>query len=376
MTRCVLQLSKFYPPDCGGIESVARELAVGLAARGWDSRVLCAGRGRHSSVERDGSVSVYRAASAGTLLSTSVSTAFLRQARRLLPDADIAHVHMPNPLAALAIWLARPTCRVVVHWHSDVVRQQLALKAYGPLQRWLLARADRVIATSQAYADTSEALAAWRAKVSVVPIGIGDNASPQCTAFAGSLRAAWGSRKVVFALGRLVNYKGFDVLVKAAAHLDDGALVLIGGTGPCEPALREQVRRLGLQGRVQLLGRIEDDELMSYHLAADVFCLPSRSRAEAFGVAALEAMSMGRPVVGTDVGGAALPWIINDGETGWVVPVDDDRALATALGRLLADGALRRRMGEAARRRFLDLFTAERMVAGIEHEFGRVLRPQ
>ena len=75
-------------------------------------------------------------------------------------EADIVHLHMPDPMAAAAFWAARPRAALVVHWHSDVIRQRLALRAYEPLQNWLLRRADAIVATSPPYAESSEAAGA------------------------------------------------------------------------------------------------------------------------------------------------------------------------------------------------------------------------
>lgn len=372
----VLQLAKFYPPDCGGIETVVRELAQGLNRRGWPTDVLCAHRGRESVEEHQAEgFRVMRAGSFGMLQSTSISPALVAWTRRLAPDYDIIHVHMPNPLAALALWRARPRARVVVHWHSDVIRQRVALKLYEPLQRWLLARADTVIVTSQPYADASAALQPWRDKLAVVPLGIGDNPRWTDPDRVAALRAAWRGRKIIFALGRMAPYKGFDVLVEAAARLPDDVVVLVGGTGPCLLQHRAHVARLGLQEKVHFLGPIPDQDLTTYHRAAEVFCMPSLTRAEAFGVAQLEAMRSGRPVVCSAVPGSGLAWVNQDGVTGLTVPPGSAAELGAALVKLISDPDLAARLGAAARQRFLTSFSGDAMVRTTVALYERIARP-
>lgn len=359
----VLQLAKFYPPEHGGIEAVVQRLSEELHARQWPLTVLCAHRHWRSRDETTPSgIRVVRAGAWGTLLSTSVAPSLMGWTRRLAAQAHIVHVHMPNPLAALALWRARPTARLVVHWHSDVVSQPRALHLYEPLQRWLLARADAVVATSPVYLEHSPALQPWRAKVAVIPLGICDNACLTDPARVAALRARWPGRKIILALGRMAPYKGFDVLVEAAARLPDEAVVLVAGGGALLPRHRARVQALGLGARVHFLGPVSDDELHTLHCAADIFCMPSLSRAEAFGVAQLEAMCAARPVVCSDVPGSGLAWVNRAGETGLTVPPGSPDALAAALGRLLGDDALRMRLGAAARRRYLDHFTASAMV--------------
>jgi len=360
--RRVLQISKFYPPVMGGIESAAWELTEGLNAAGLRTDVLCAHQRPVTATERfPAGYDVVRAASLGMVMSTSAAPAMLGHARRMARGCDVVHVHMPDPMAALAIWTARPRAALVVHWHSDVIRQRKALKLYEPLQNWLLARADAIVATSQAYADASAPLRRWRDKVAVIPIGISDNRAQSNPATVQAIRQRYRGRRIVFSLGRMTYYKGFDVLIDAAAALPDDCVVLIGGDGELFEHYHDLVLERGLSGRVHLLGQILDHELVSHFEACDVFCLPSTARAEAYGVAILEGMVTGKPIVATDIAGSGVPWVNVDGVTGFNVPVFEPRALADALTRLLGDGDLRARLGAAARERYFAHFGAERM---------------
>jgi rhamnosyl/mannosyltransferase len=373
----VLQLSKFYPPVLGGIETVAWELAEGLNRAGVSTDVLCAHqqpRGSHQRLAAGARAQydVWRAGSLGRVLSTSVAPSMPWRLRALAPQYDIVHVHMPDPMAAAAVWAARPRGRLVIHWHSDVIRQRLALRAYRPLQDWLLARADAVIATSEPYARSSGPLARWQHKVHVIPIGISDNHSLACSEKAAAIRRRMRGRRIVFSLGRMTYYKGFDVLIDAAAALPDDVVVLVGGEGELLDTYRHRVAERGLAGKVQLLGHIADDELPSHFEACDVFCMPSTVRAEAYGVAIVEAMVMGKPVVATDIPGSGVPWVNLHGRTGLNVPVRDARALAGALGSLLADEPLREQLGRQARERYLEQFHAGLMTERVLSLYGRL----
>lgn len=355
----VLQLSKFYPPVMGGIEAVAWELTEGLNRLGVPTDVLCSGRQWRSvhQVAKSG-YAIARAGTLGMLQSTSMAPPMLPLLRHMAAAADIVHLHMPDPMAAAAFWAVRPRAKLVVHWHSDVIRQRLALRAYQPLQNWLLERADAIVATSPPYAQTSASLAPWRAKVHVIPIGISDNRPVACSVKAEALRRRFGHRRIVFALGRMTYYKGFDVLIDAASRLSDDCVVLIGGEGELLAAYRELIRARGLSHKVHLLGHVRGADLPSHVEACDVFCMPSTVRAEAYGVAMVEAMVMGKPIVATDIAGSGVPWVNVHGRTGLNVPVRDPAALADALHQLLANVDLRRRMSAASRRRYEEEFRA------------------
>ncbi len=369
----VLQLCKFYPPVTGGMEAVVHALATGLARRGVDVSVLCANTGATTVRERSEGVAIVRAASLGRVLSTSISPSLVGACVQQAARADIVHIHMPDPLTALALRLSATGARVVVHWHSDVVRQRLSRRLYEPLQSWLLGRADAIIATSARYAASSPWLRDVAAKVSVVPIGIGDNAGRAPAAAVAAVRSRFGGRHIVFGLGRMVGYKGFDVLIDAAARLPAHAVVVVGGDGPLLERHRRSVTDRGLGEKIHFVGRISQSDLPVYFAASRVFCLPSTQRSEAYGVVLVEAMAAGLPVVATSIPGSGVGWVNADGVTGFNVPVGDAPALSEALERLIDDDALAARFGRAARERFLADLTEAEMVDRSLHLYQRLM---
>lgn len=138
------------------------------------------------------------------------------------------------------------------------------------------------------------------------------------------------------------------------------------------PVWEALVAELGVGEKVRFVGGVSDEALPGLYASADIFVLPANSRAEAFGKVLLEAMAAGLPCVTTEVGtGTSL--VVQDGVTGRVVPPQDPEALAAALRPLLADGGLRRRMGEAGRERVLREFTPEQMVERVEAVYRAVL---
>jgi rhamnosyl/mannosyltransferase len=369
----VLQLGKFYPPEHGGMEAAVRELTEGLNAVGLRTDVLCTHRHWRTQEEAwPGGYRVVRAGSPAMLLSTPMAPALVKQARRLIPEADIVHLHMPNPMAALALLCTPFRGHLVVHWHSDVVRQRIALRLYEPLQRWVLQRADAIVATSERYANASSALRPWQSKLAVVPIGIADHRARLCCCQGGTVRARYPGKKIVFALGRMAGYKGFDILVQAAAMLPEDTVVIIGGGGDLLDRLRDRVAEAGLAGRVILPGPIPEEDLSSYFSAADLFCMPSTTRAEAFGIAMLEAMAMGKPIVATDIAGSGVPWVNVHGETGFNVAPGSAAALNEGVRQVLGDPALGARFGQGARQRYLSTFTAAAMTRRVVDIYRRV----
>lgn len=358
----VLQLSKFYPPVHGGIESVVFELTEGMNALGLHADVLCAHTARRTIVEQaKAGYRITRASSWGKLLSTSMSPAMLTEVGRQAPDYQVIHIHLPDPLTNLALWYHKPNAKIVVHWHSDVVNQRMALKLYEPLQTWLLDRADAIVTTSAAYATSSPWLRDVQHKVHVIPIGIRDLA-PADPGVLQRIRSEYAGRRVVFSLGRMTRYKAFDLLIEAASRLPEDVLVVVGGSGELLEEHRHAVIAAGLETRVRFVGRLTSEEIQAYYQTAAVFCLPSAVRAEAFGVVLLEAMAAKLPVVAVDIDGSGVPWVNQHGVTGLNVPARDSEALALALTQLLEDRAMATTMADAGRARYETRFRARTMV--------------
>ncbi|PUE16074.1 glycosyltransferase [Limnohabitans sp. MMS-10A-178] len=370
----VLQISKFYPPVMGGIESVAWELTEGLNRAGVPTDVLCSNQKLWKTQDKAASgYRICRSGSLGTVLSTSIAPSMVFHLRRLATDCEIIHLHMPDPMAAMAVLLARPQGRLVVHWHSDVIRQRWALKLYEPLQEWILRRADMVIATSHSYFEDSYPLQPWRHKVRVVPIGITDRVEGADSAKVAAYRQLAGGRRIVLAIGRMTYYKGFDVLIDAAAYLPQDCVVFIGGSGELLNEYQELVIRRGLNSRIALLGHVHQDNLLSLLEACSVFCMPSNVRAEAYGVAMLEAMLMSKPIVASDISGSGVPWVNVHGLTGLNVPVSNPAALAAGLTSILTDDELRDRFGNAARKRYLQEFNVDLMIQRVLNLYGSMM---
>jgi rhamnosyl/mannosyltransferase len=371
----ILQLTKFYPPVMGGIESVVFELVEGLNRAQHRTDVLCANQSLRRQAETlPAGYSVTRVASFGKFLSTSMAPSMIPSLARMMDDYDVIHVHLPDPMTNLALWFARPNARIVVHWHSDIVQQKKALALYLPLQRWLLARADAIIATSPPYWQSSPWLPEHAGKIRSIPIGIGDRDAKSNADAVGELRAKYANRRIVFSLGRMVYYKGFDHLIDASRLLPDDCVVVIGGSGPLLGRLLARIASEGLSDKVFFPGRIPEHEIGIYFDAADLFCLPSDKRAEAFGVVLLEAMRAGKPLIAADIPGSGVPWVNQDGETGLNVPVGDSAALGKAIARLLGNRELASRFGAGARCRYETHFTADKMVRACLALYEEIVR--
>lgn len=378
----ILQLGKFFPPDLGGMESAIYDITLGLNERRIACDVLCSNSKRAYSEEiLPCGAKIMRCASFGKLASTAIAPQMIFKLREIIAHYDIIHIHLPDPMANFALFCANHKGKkIIIHWHSDIIKQKFLLKFYAPLQHWLLKRADSIIATTQQYADFSPTLKPFRDKIVVIPIGIDSlresHSHAESTKSKSTESKSAESRrdkKTIFALGRLVKYKGFEYLVESMLYLPDFTLY-IAGSGVEWANLKAQIKALSavdssIKNRIFLLGKI-DERTKRAHLNNDsIFVLPSITRNEAFGVVQLEAMSAKMPVIATDIKGSGVSFVNLHNESGLIVPPRDAKAISEAILRVMADYP---RFSKGAQRRYLAHFTKDKMIDKITNLYDRI----
>jgi rhamnosyl/mannosyltransferase len=348
----ILHVYKDYFPVVGGIENHIKLLAEAQVGRGHNVSVLVTSRDRHTHVEALNGVRVVFASRLATISSAPISLALFDWMRR--ETADVTHLHFPYPLGEIADLFFGRAPKTIITYHSDIIRQKFLRAAYVPLMNRVLARADKIIATSPSYIASSPVLARYQNKCVVVPLGIDPTPFEQATAPRTTHHAS------LLFVGHLRYYKGVNYLLEVMREIPHAHLTVV-GTGPMARTWRELAQRLNVSERVTFAGEVSDAELPGYYAASDIFVLPASERSEAFGAVQLEAMAAGKPVVCTELGTGTSFVNVNE-QTGMVVPARDSRALVRAINRLIGDPALRARMGTAGRLRVQSEFTVEKMV--------------
>lgn len=347
----ILHVYKDYYPVLGGIENHIKVLAEAQAAAGHDVIALVCDPGQRTQVAELNEVKVIKAGRLITAASMPLSLSQPIALARLRPD--IIHVHSPYPLGEVSAWLLKKRTPLIITHHSDVVRQQGWLQLYGPLLRRVLRHADRILATSPRYIESSPWLRTVRDKCVVVPLGVdAKRFHPPADRFEGP--------PTLLFVGRLRYYKGLDTLLHALLDLPDVRLCVV-GDGPMREPWEALAQDLGLADRVRFLGEVDDADLPGQYHRAHLFVLPANARAEAFGTVLLEAMASALPCISTEVG-SGTSWVVQDEVTGRVVPPNDPRTLAETIRALLDDEKRLLAMGQAARRRVEAEFTQERMI--------------
>jgi len=346
----VVELGKYYPPYVGGIENNTRHCCLELA-KDHDVTALVFHTGRRTVRETVEGIPVVRVGSWARIASQEIAPTLGRHLRALAPD--VIHLHAPNVVASFVYLTSMRHVPIVVTHHTDIVRQRRLRPFVLPVYRRILERAEAVVLYTRRYAETSPELTEVLHSVEVIPHGtcaedfaVTAERVARATRWRADLAGEAGTNSF---LGRHVYYKGIDILLEALVRLP-GVHAFLGGDGPEVAVNRRRAREIGLGERVHFLGRLDREGTVQTYLASDVFVLPAINRTESFGQVQVEAQLCGLPVVATDVA-SGVTEVTRDGETGIVVPPGDAPALAGAVGRLLDDAGLRRRLGEAGRRR-------------------------
>jgi glycogen(starch) synthase len=349
-----------YAPAIGGVEELTHHLASHLVATGdevevWTNRhpaELPARETIDGIHVRRFDLPLPRARPADAARAASRALTSVRGMRRRLRarDADVIHVQCfsSNGIysTALSHWSRVP---LVVSLQGETLMDDNDVYDHSVLLRsglrMGLRRARAVTACSQFALDDASARFGLAPGVGlVVPNGVETTDAPR------EVDAQLPFDRFVFAVGRAVEKKGFDLLVRSFAqiaerHPDVG--LVIGGDGAARPGLISLARELGIADHVHLPGRLSREQVASTMRKAELFVLPSR--VEPFGIVVLEALHAGRPVVVSSRGGA--PEIVRDEREGLVVDPFDTEALGAAIGRLLEDRALAERLAQAGRAR-------------------------
>jgi glycosyltransferase involved in cell wall biosynthesis len=366
----VLHFYKTYLPDSyGGVEQFIYQLARGSAQKGLEVNVLSLSPGSTDETRQFENHTIHRIHRDFEIASTAVSIRAFAKFASLAREADVIHYHFPWPFADLVHVAAAASKPSVVTYHSDIIRQRKLLRFYRPLMNRFLGDVDRIVATSQNYLESSDALARFREKTSVIPIGLDPSTYPTPDdTVAARWRGELGDRFFLF-VGVLRYYKGLHLLIEANRELDYPLVIV--GAGPVEAELRRHAVEAGLR-RTRFLGALPYvDKVALFNLSYAVV-FPSHLRSEAFGISLLEGAMFGKPMISSEIG-TGTSHINCHQETGLVVAPGDPGALRDAMQHLYDNPARAAEMGRQAHHRYLQLFTAGPMVDSYADLYRQVI---
>lgn len=352
----ILHFYKTFAADQhGGVEMFIRHLTHATSKQGCENVVLSLAKESSSSTQ-ELDYDLVQAKENFNLASTGISFSAFKVFARLAKSADIVHYHFPWPFMDLVHFATRSKKPSVVTYHSDIVRQKFLKSVYSPLQSAFLKSVDAIVATSPNYLESSPVLAAYRDKSTAIPIGLEQSMYPVFDAGeVAKLRERYG-RFFLF-VGVLRYYKGLEFLLRAIEGTEWPLLVV--GAGPLEQELMQMAADKQLHN-VHFIGQVSEQEKVNLLEASYAVVFPSHLRSEAFGISLLEAAMFGKPMICSEIG-TGTSYINKHQVSGLVVPPRDALAMRLAMSTLWESPSLAARYGQAARERYLQVFTSRSM---------------
>ena len=363
MMKRILQIDNYMYPHIGGIEQVTRDVLNALKDE-YEMRILCFNHEKGTITDQVDGVDVTRVNCQVKVASQSIALSYGKVLKKIMKEykPEIVIFHYPNPFVAhfLKRYLKKRDFKFIVWWHLDITKQKILGKLFKGQTKKLLKYSDKVVATSPNYIEGSPFLKENENKCIVIPNCVSQERlkyDGTHIAKAKEIKEKYNGKTILFGFGRHVEYKGITYLVKASKKLDDSYAVLIGGKGPLTEGLKEEAKD---DNKVEFLGRISDDDLKAYLLACDIFCFPSITKNEAFGIGLAEAMYYGKAVITFNIPGSGVNYVSIKDETGLEVENQNVEAYAEAIKKLSNDNELRLKFEKNSKDRVNELFLDSR----------------
>lgn len=358
----VLQITNYMYPHIGGIEQVTRDISGAIKGK-YEQKIICFNHEKGTNYDSVDGVPVVRVNCQAKVSSQSIALSYNKELKKILSDfrPDIVVFHYPNPFAAhfLMKHLKKKNFSFILYWHLDIIKQRLIGKLFKRQNLALLKYADKIVATSPNYIDGSPWLSLNKEKCISIPCCINDERlkyDEKHIEKANSILNEHKNKKICFAFGRHVEYKGLSYLIRASKYLSDEFIILIGGCGPLTNKLIDEAKN---DKKIFFLGKISDDELKSCLLACDVFCFPSITKNEAFGIGLAEAMYYGKPAVTFSISGSGVNFVNLDKITGLEVENGNFIEYANAMSSICENAMLRETLAFNAEQRAKNEFNKE-----------------
>lgn len=344
----VLHAFKIYFPEVfGGIPYAIAQAMVVRPDLFEHELLVCS---TDPDAEQNRMEGVERVRSFGNLMSLPLAPLYPFRLWQKMRDADAVVLHAPFPLADLVLGLGlRRRVPLIVYWHSDIVSQKFFGRLLRPLLMATLNRASAILLSDPRILHRQELVDRFGAKLKALPYPVDLSRfilTHEEAKKVEALRTAYP--RMVLAVGRLVKYKGYDVLIEAARSIN-GQIVII-GDGIEREALARDIASGGMEDRVLMPGSLSERDLIVHLHAAQVYTMPSVTNAETFGIAQLEAMAAGCPIVNTALE-TAVPLVARDGIEAITVAPRDAVGLAQAINLLLDDPKMHQSRADAAKMR-------------------------
>lgn len=358
----ILHLGKYYPPKYGGIETVSKQI-VEHSGKDFFNTIIFFGKKnkkeKHSNFKKIETKTLFK------IFSQPFSFNYIIETISQIKYHDLIHLHCPNILAYLAIILSfifnkNHKKKLIIHWHSDIINQKFLYIFIKPIETLILKKATRIISSSEEYLVSSNAISKYFYKTIIVPYGSEINNQIASGTFKNKINKICKNKKIVLSVGRNVIYKGYIYLIESLEYLDKDTIIIIAGNN------FKNIKNSINDKRLFIFENLSSGEINYLFSISDLFCLPSISRAEAFGIVLIEALSHKLPLITTDIKGSGINSVNIKNVTGLICRKENSIELAKSINYIFKNPNVKKQFSMNSYKRYLTNFKSILFIKKIE----------
>ena len=326
MKQNFLVFGKYFPPEYGGIETITE--IIFNKVKNINQELICFSKKNRANISKKKN-KIFFFKENFKILSQPINFGYIFFSFIKIFKNNEIFIHYPNPLVFI---LLIPFIRkkIIIFWHSDILNKGNTYKFYKFIENLILRRASKIIVTSKSYASFSKPLKKFKYKIHIVNLTINENIKYKNP----FIRKEVLSKKYILSTGRLVEYKGYEYLIKSFKFLPQDLKLIIVGNGILNKKLNNLVKNLKLTNKVSILNNLNNNEKNWLIKKCYSFCLPSLNRSEAFGVSLLEAMFHGKPLITSKINGSGVQEVNIEKITGYSCKARSPKSLSKIIKRI------------------------------------------
>lgn len=353
----ILQVNKYYYPHIGGIETVVEQYSKYLSINNKVNILVCQDDIKlNNELKINGNLTLHKCKTNIIIKKLPISMEFIKKFYKLFFKADIIHIHEPFPLGTLLclMLLLNKKKKLIITWHSDIVKQKFLKILIAPIYFIVLHRANIILTTSKKLLESSKQLRLFSSKVKIIPLSL-----PASTVNEGyEYYEKPKFDKYILSYGRLSYYKGIKTIVECYMKYSNllPPLIICG-----EGELDQEIINLAnkIPNKVQYFHSYIPEEMKVELLKkAIAFLFPSTHKSEAFGITQLEALRQGVPVINTSIN-TGVPWVSIHEITGLTIEPNSPSDMKDAIIKISEDKDFHKNLSRGAIERFNKYFSDE-----------------
>ena len=314
----ILHITKYFLNSNGGIEYLTKSHSLAFKNYYRKIDILCFSKTKILKKRRYKRLNIIQCNTDLNIKSTPFSFQMFKFLKENINNYDAINVYLPNPYALILIlFLKSKKIKIYATWGSDIINQKILKKIFYFPQYLFLKKCKKIICLSKQYIKYSNELKNFIKKIVIIPPLINQKFKRII------LKKPNKQKLIITTVGRLVDYKNHQILIKAAEELPKNIFINIIGNGPKYKYLTKLIEKKNLHSQVKIFKNINDNSKIKILQKSDIFCFTSKSRAESFGIALLEALSIGLPLIVSNNKGSGMMEMIKHRHNGLIFQNND-----------------------------------------------------